>query len=505
MKILSPSQIYQADQATIKNDNISSLDLMEHVGKLCCDWILNNDISKYNPTFYIFCGVGNNGGDGLVISRLLLVAGFKVKSFIVNFSDKQSADFNINFERLKHLNYKPINIKSIADFPIIPNEAIVIDAIFGLGLKHSPEGFTKSLIQHLNQSQNYILSIDFPSGLFADETIIDKESVVKAHHTLTFQCPKLAFLLPENQDFTKTWEVLDIGLNKDFINSVSAKAELISASDILPFYKIRTVFSHKGTYGHSLLLGGSYGKIGSMVLALKAANKIGSGLVTGLIPECGYNIIQTSIPEAMCVTSGKKNLSNFENYINANAIGIGMGMGLESETQEGFLAFLAKNKIHLVLDADALNCLALHHDALKLVPKNSILTPHPKELERLIGTWENDFDKLEKLKTFSKINEVIIVLKGAYTVVVNKEHLYFNTTGNQALATGGSGDVLSGILTGLLAQHYQPLQAAILGVYLHGLAADIAIADDLTYETFVASDIINYLPKAFKKLLTIDK
>ncbi len=207
----------------------------------------------------------------------------------------------------------------------------------------------------------------------------------------------------------------------------------------------------------------------------------------------------------MCITSGKKYLSNFDNPINANAIGIGMGMGLESETQASFLAFLAKNKNPLVLDADALNGLSLHLDSLKLVPKNSILTPHPKELERLIGTWENDFEKLEKLKIFSKNYRVIVVLKGAYTLIVDQENLYFNSTGNPALATGGSGDVLSGLITGLLAQNYKPLQAAIFGVFIHGLTADIAIEEELTFETFIASDIINYLPKAFKQLLNIDK
>lgn len=502
MKLLSPSQLYQADQATIKNDNISSLDLMERVGMLCCDWIINNTISKDKPTFYIFCGVGNNGGDGLVITRLLLIAGFKVKFFIVNFSDKRTADFNSNLKLLEQLNYQPFNINSIADFPIILKDAIVIDAIFGLGLKRAPVGFTKDLIKHLNQSKSYILAIDFPSGLFSDSPVIDKDAVVKAHHTLTFQCAKLAFLLPDNQEFTKSWEVLEIGLNGDFINSLSAQAEMIFALDIVAFYKKRSAFSHKGTFGHSLLIGGSYGKIGSMVLALKAANKIGSGLVTGLFPECGYQVIQTSISEVMCITSGLKSLSDFNNQINANAIGVGMGMGLEPETQQAFLDFLTKNTLPMLIDADAINCLALHPEVLKFIPKNSILTPHPKELERLIGPWRNDFDKLEMLKTFSKINDVIIVLKGAYTVVVNRNHLYFNTTGNQALATGGTGDVLSGIITGLLAQHYEPLQAAILGVYLHGLTADIAVAEDLTFETFVASNIIDYLPKAFKQLLT---
>ncbi|PIV16490.1 MAG: bifunctional ADP-dependent NAD(P)H-hydrate dehydratase/NAD(P)H-hydrate epimerase [Flavobacteriales bacterium CG03_land_8_20_14_0_80_35_15] len=505
MKILSPSQIYLADQATIKNDNITSLDLMERAGMRCCEWILSDKISKNHPTFYIFCGVGNNGGDGLVIARLLLAKGFIVKSFIVNFSQKKSPEFEANLVWLKSQNYQPKNIDAITDFPLIPKDAIIIDAIFGLGIKRAPEGFTKSLIQYLNQSQNYILSIDFPSGLFAETAVFDKESVIKAAHTLTFQCPKRAFLLPENQYFTQSWAVLDIGLNMDFINTLSVEAELVSKSDVLAFYKKRLPFSHKGTYGHTLLIGGSYGKIGSMVLALKAANKMGSGLVTGLVPECAYQIIQSQVPEAMCITNGKIGLSNFHNKINANAIGIGMGMGLDQKTQEAFLTFLAKNKTPLVIDADALNCLALHPEALKLVPKNSILTPHPKELERLIGSWNHDDVKLERLKKLSLKHQIIVVLKGAHTLIVNREQLYFNSTGNPALATGGSGDVLSGLITGLLAQHYEPLQAAILGVYLHGLTADIAIKTDLTCETFIASDIINYLPKAFKQLLNTDK
>jgi len=372
MKILSPSQIYKADQATIKNEPITSLNLMERVGKLCTDWIVNNFKSETKPTFYIFCGIGNNGGDGLVIARLLLELGYNIKVFIINFSEKRSNDFIENLERLKNLDYWPIVINKSDTFPKIEEDTIIIDAIFGLGLKRSPSGFTKKLIQYLNKSNQFILSIDFPSGLFAQEPVKDKGAVIKAYHTLTFQCPKLAFLLPDNQEYTVSWEIVNIGLDTNFINKLSTGLSLTFKEQILELYKVRTTFSHKGNFGHTLLMGGSFGKIGAIVLALKAANKIGSGLVTGLVPNCGYQIAQTSVPEAMCLTSGKEVIIGFDNKIKANAIGIGMGMGQHSETQKAFLNFLKENKTQLVIDADALNCLAKFPEAFKFLPKNTI-------------------------------------------------------------------------------------------------------------------------------------
>jgi len=379
MKILSPSQIYKADQITIANQGITSLQLMERVGKLCADWIVKNLKSENKLTYYIFCGVGNNGGDGLVIARLLLAQKFNIKVFIVNFSKKQSDDFLENLERLKNLNFWPIVINESDSFPKIEDNVVIIDAIFGLGLKRSPTGFTKRLIQYINTSNQFILSIDFPSGLYANKTVEDKNAVIKANHTLTFQSPKLAFLLPDNQEYLKTWEILDIGLDSSFIAKLPSNLTLIFKEQIIDFYKERPSFSHKGNFGHALLIGGSFGKMGAVVLAIKAANKIGSGLVTSLVPNSGYPIVQNSIPEAMCVTSGKDVIIGFENKIKANAIGIGMGMGQNSTTKKAFLSFLEQNKTSLVLDADALNCLAQHPEGLKYLPKKTILTPHPKE------------------------------------------------------------------------------------------------------------------------------
>jgi len=500
MKILSASQIYQADAMTLKTQGISSLDLMERVGEYCFKWIDTYFNKAKVPDFYIFCGVGNNGGDGLVIARHLALNGYNVKTFIVNFSKNRSDDFIENLERFKNLDLWPVFINATDKFPDIPNEAVIIDAIFGLGLKRAPEGFTKKLIQYLNARPNFILAIDLPSGVYASAAVEDKDAVIKATHTLTFQNLKLAFLLPENQDFISSWKVLDIGLDKDFIKELKSPYQMTLREDVNMFYKKRKTFSHKGTYGHALIIGGSYGKIGAVVLAAGAATAMGSGLVSSLIPECGYQILQTLLPETMVLTSGKETISNFENNIKATAVGIGPGMGTDKVTQKAFVEFIKTNKCPLVIDADAINCLALNKSVLHFIPKNSILTPHPKELERLIGTWQNDYEKLALLKEFSLKYNLIIVLKGAYTVIVNRTNFYFNSTGNPALATGGSGDVLTGIITGLLAQHYTPIEAAKLGVFLHGSTADLAVEDNIPEACFSASDIIDYLPRAINKL-----
>ena len=506
MKILSSQQIYKADQATIKNLNISSIDLMEQAAEVCSDWI-KHFLSESDNTIHIFCGIGNNGGDGLVIARKLLKLGFKVKTYIVNFSNKKSDDFLINYDRLMELNHKPIDLtKDHYTFEISKSE-FIIDTIFGIGLTRSPQGFVKEIIQNMNNSQAKIIAIDFPSGLPAlnigDSTIeatIDKEAIIKANVTLTFQNPKLAFLLPDNEKFYRDWRLLNIGLDQDFIKSVETNYFLIKKNDIKKIYRSRSKFSHKGTFGHSLLIGGSFGKIGAVVLASKAALKIGSGLVSAYVPKCGYQIIQTVIPEVMTEVDDEKELQFFNFKTDPSVIGIGMGLGTSSKTTEGFIKFINSNKMPLVIDADGLNILSKNKEHLNILPKQTVLTPHPKEFERMVGKWKNDYDKLEKLLNFSIKYNCIVVLKGANTVIAYQKKLYFNSTGNPALATGGSGDVLTGIITGLIAQGYKPLEATKLGVFIHGKTADIAIKDNYTMETFTASDIFGFIAEAIKNI-----
>ncbi|UMB60536.1 NAD(P)H-hydrate dehydratase [Lutibacter sp. A80] len=498
MFILNSHQISAADKATITTNNISSIDLMEHAAKQCFNW-LHTQLQGENIKIHIFCGIGNNGGDGLVIARYLYKNGYDVDCYIVNFSEKRTKEFLINYDRLKELGKWPIIINDEHNFPEISSKDIIIDAIFGNGLTRPPENFTKKLINHINNTNAFTLAIDLPSGLPSDVAILDKNAVLKATHTLTFQTPKLAFLLPDNSNFINTWEVIDIGLDLNFINNLKPNLHYILKNDILQLYKPRTKWSHKGSFGHSLIIGGSFGKIGAATLSTKAALKIGSGLVTSYIPKCGYPILQIAVPEAMVEVDNDIALEYFNFKTKATVIAVGPGIGTLDKTAIGFEKFIKTNKVPLVIDADALNLLSQNKTLLNYLPKNTVLTPHPKELERLIGPWKNDFEKLEKISVFSKKFGLIIVLKGAHTVIVNNATMYFNSTGNPALATAGSGDVLTGIITGLIAQKYEPINAAILGVYLHGKTADIAISKT-GYETFTASSILKFLPNALLDL-----
>ena len=503
MYILSTKQTAKADKATIKNNKISSIDLMEHAATQCFQW-LHSRLQGQNVKIHVFCGIGNNGGDGLVIARHLFQQGYNVSCYIVNFSDKRTDEFLTNYNRLKELGEWPTVINSENDFPEVAFEDIVIDAIFGNGLTRKPSGFTKKLIEYINSTKVYTLAIDIPSGLFGDKSVSNKDAVLRAGHTLSFQTPKLAFFLPENKEYLNTWEIIDIGLDEEYIDSLKPKNHYILKSGIIPLYKPRNKWSHKGTYGHSLIVGGSFGKIGAVTLATKAALKIGSGLVSAYLPKCGYNILQISVPEAMVEVDDENFLTYYNFKTKPTVIGIGPGMGTSEKTAIGFENFIKNNKLPLVIDADAINLLALNKSLLSHLPKNTILTPHPKELVRLIGTWKNDYDKLKIASKFSKEYGLILVLKGAHTITIDGESMYVNSTGNPALATAGSGDVLTGLITGLLAQGYEPKQAAIFGVYLHGKTADIAV-QETGYETFTATSILEYLSDAILDLFIQEK
>ncbi len=499
MKILSANQIYQADQATIKNESISSVDLMERAGLACFNWIHKeyiNDQIKIN----VFCGMGNNGGDGLVIARLLIEKGYDVRIHLVIFSEKRSSDFQINLERLKGLIQPIYEISSVNDFPEIQAKTLIIDAIFGIGLKRSINGFTKELIHHINLAVTTTISIDIPSGLNLEKAVTIDEAVIVADQVLTFQAPKLAFLMPENRDYIGSWDLLDIGLDSAFLEAVDTKYRFLEISDIKRIYKKRKKFSHKGTYGHSLIIGGSFGKIGAVILASKAALKSGSGLVSSYIPKCGYSAIQGANPEVMVEVDDEKFIQFFNFKTKPTAVGVGPGLGTHLKTKKGFVKFYSNCELPMVIDADGLNIISEFSDLKKLIPKNTVLTPHPKEFERLVGKWTDDFDKLEKLKKFAVAHDCIVVLKGAYTAIANRNKVWFNSSGNPALATAGSGDVLTGMITALLAQGYKPIHAAIIGVFMHGRSADLAILDKQSMESFTASDGIDHIGKVFKEL-----
>jgi hydroxyethylthiazole kinase-like uncharacterized protein yjeF len=500
MKIFSAAQLHEADKATTEKHEITFIDLMENAGAHIFNW-LHQRMQGAQVPIHIFCGIGNNGGDGLVVGRKLIEAGYNVEIYVANFTDKRSKCFLINYDRVKEITKKwPKLMTSVEDFPEISPEDIVIDAIFGIGLNRPPEGWVKELIQYLNKQKAFKLSIDIPSGMYPDQALGDAEAVLKANHTLTFQSPKLAFFLPETGIFVPYYEVLDIGLDPEYLQKTAPLAELISQQEAQQFYKQREKFSHKGSYGHALLVAGSYGKIGAAVLCTKAALRMGAGLVTAFVPECGYHVLQTYIPEALVITDKEDDLiTNISCDFEPTVIGVGPGIGTKKETVAALKKLFSEAKVPLVIDADALNCIASTKDLLKVLPKNSILTPHPGELKALIGEWTDDFDKLEKTKKFSEEKEVIVLIKGAHSITVVGKKLYINNTGNPGMATAGSGDVLTGMITGLVAQGYDALLATLLGAYLHGRAGNL-VAETKGFEALIATDIIDFIGDAYLDL-----
>lgn len=502
MKIFSASQIKKWDAFTTANEPIASINLMERAATACCNWLIGKNTGLFH--FRIFCGKGNNGGDGLAIARLLILHECRVTVYIldpiaIGFGKAGTDDFQTNLERLHPVCTDIHFIQSAAFFPVITETDIVIDALFGTGLNKPPEGISMELIGHINHAAATVISIDLPSGLFADKSS-KNNSIIKARHTLSFQNNKLAFLLPENENYCGEVHVLNIDLHPDFEKDEEAAFEMTDLAFIKKIYKPRSTFSHKGTYGHAALITGSYGMMGAAVLSARACLHSGTGKLTCFIPKCGYDILQETLPEAMCIVSGEGHIISTGNMEKFDALGIGPGIGMHPTNTALLKDTFQKIKKPMLIDADALNTIAQDKSLLNIIPPLSILTPHPKEFERLFGKAANDFERLQLALDKSKEHNIYIVLKGHYTFISAPEGRgYFNSTGNPGMATAGSGDVLSGIITGLLAQGYDPLPSCLLGTFLHGLAGDIA-AEKSSSEAMIAGDIVAYLGDAFKQI-----
>lgn len=501
MKILNTQQIRDTDKYTIENEPIASIDLMERASKAFFDQVKKR--LKKQDKIRIFCGMGNNGGDGLALARMLINTGYTVSVFKIVHSEKPSPDFATNEERLKKL--KKVDLTEIfqtRELPEISEKDIVIDAIFGSGLSRPLEGFPAEVVRHINKSNAGIIALDLPSGLFAeDNTKNIPENIIRADYTFTFQLPKLSFMFPENAIYLGQWQVLDIGLDHEFINRQDTPYHFLLKEDLLPFYQYRRKFDHKGTFGHALLIAGSFGKSGAAVLAGKAVLKTGTGLLTTHIPSANYIIQQTSLPEGMVsIDENEKYFSEIKNPDAYIAIGIGPGLDKDPVTQKALKSVIQNFSRPMVLDADALNILAENPTWLSFLPPGSILTPHVGEFERLAGKCDNGWDRLEKARDFAFRFRCYLVLKGAHTAVVTPDkQVMFNSTGNPGMATGGSGDVLTGIILGLLAQGYSPQYSSVAGVFLHGLAADLAVRRKPA-ESLLAGDIINFIDRAIQKV-----
>lgn len=497
MKLFETQQIRELDAYTVEHEPISYLNLMERVAVSMTNWVMSHYSEKKNVA--VFAGTGNNGGDALAMARQLDVCGFNVSVFLVNPQGRDlSSDCKTNFERLKTANRVSLHeVSCVNEIPEVERASeFIIEGLFGTGLSRSLDGEYEALVTRLNRCEKDIIAIDVPSGLQGNGGLIDKNScAIHATHTLTLQVPKMAFMLPESSCFVGQFHILDIQIHPDGIAQTETPYFYTTKKDV-PQLSKRDVFAHKGTFGHALFIGGSIGKMGAAIMATKACLRSGVGLMSALVPMCGMNIMQISVPEAMCVPNADNLVFSkvfplaYESY---DALAIGCGIGTEALTINALCALLPQLKKPIVLDADALNILAQRRCMFLRIPKNSILTPHPKEWQRIAGCSMNRWEQIQSARQFCKEHGLIVVLKGAYTaVVLPNGDVHFNSTGNPGMATGGSGDVLCGIILSLLAQGMDPADAAIRGVYLHGLAGDEA-AKMKGMTAMLATDIVDCL------------
>ncbi len=503
MKIFTSTQIKELDKYTIEKEPISSIDLMERAAKaltgaICEKW------GNSTPVI-VFAGPGNNGGDGLAVARMLSERGYKVNVFLFNSRGKLSPDCAENKRRV-------VETKTIKDFQEVTNEfeppklehgMIVIDALFGSGLNKPLTGGFSSLVKYINKSNATVVSIDVPSGLMTeDNTYNVRANIIKADLTLTLQTKKLAFFFAENQEFLGKVKVLDIQLSKEGIEKIPSSYRILEKTEIRNFMLHRDDFAHKGNMGHALIVAGSYGMAGAAILSATACLRSGVGKLTVHTPKKNVGILQVAIPEAIV------SIDKDENYITEaidtskyNAIGIGPGLGHQEHSSIALISQIRRSNLPIVLDADALNILSSHRAWVQQLPKDVILTPHPREFDRLSGSnFSDTYERLTAAQNMAQQFKAYIIIKGHYSALCLPDgDVVLNPTGNSGMATAGSGDVLTGIITAFLARGYSQGNACMLGMYIHGLAGDLA-AERLGAESLIASDIVNFLPKAFKLL-----
>ncbi|GAB1417146.1 bifunctional ADP-dependent NAD(P)H-hydrate dehydratase/NAD(P)H-hydrate epimerase [Paludibacter sp.] len=501
MKIFTTEQIRELDQYTIANEPIKSIDLMERAA-IALSSALMTKFPEDSTSYYIFAGPGNNGGDALALARILKGNGYEVQVSLVSVGNL-SADCTVNKDRLKEM-FPNILHEHVNQFdrPEISSNSIIIDGLFGSGLSRPLTGVFAEVVDFINSLKNKVIAIDVPSGLNADTCCSIFETKIKANCTLSLQFPKIDFFYYENDKYIGKWSVLDIGLHPEGIKQKASSYFYLDKEEVAHLLKKRNKFSHKGSFGHMVLLAGSKGMAGASILAAKAALRTGVGLLSVHGPEGNRCILQTVVPEVIYDTDADQDcISRFYHVDKYDSIAIGPGIGMQSLTFQMLQNLLPLIRIPAVFDADAINIISAQKTMMRQIPEGSIFTPHPKEFERFAGV--NGIcsqDLLHKALEIAEEYQIYIVLKGAHTRIVTPEgNVYFNSTGNPGMATAGSGDVLTGIIGALLAQGYSSEDAAKLGVYIHGLAADLAL-ENQSEESLMAGDIVEYIGRAFKEI-----
>ncbi len=501
MKIFSREQIAHIDQQTKILEPILEIDLMERASNALFEWLIaHNQVSS---RIAVIAGTGNNGGDALAVARMMISTNIHVDVYLPELGGKRSEANQINLERLAEMaNVSMVKLAERHELPDLSRYDLLIDGLFGSGLNRPLEGFARIVIDWMNQSGVETVSIDLPSGLMCDENSENDGAIVCATHTLSLGLPKLALFFSENQPWIGNWEIIHFGLSEQAIGEAVTNYLFLDQPMACSLLKRRKMFSHKGIYGHGLLLAGSKGKIGAALLAARGALRAGLGLLTIHLPNSVGSIVQISLPEAMSsFDTGEEYLTQIPDLNQYSALAAGPGIGTAKLTQEAVYRLLNDAKVPMVLDADALNILAKNPSWLKQLPAHTILTPHPAEFDRLSGiAAKTEEERLQMAIHFAFSYRVILVLKGAFTRIIFPEGtVWFNSTGNPGMATGGSGDVLTGIILGLLCQGYTSGEAAMLGVFLHGRSADLRV-ETTSQESLIASEIADNLGQAFASL-----
>ena len=487
----------------MEHEPIRSIDLMERAAKAIARAIMD-EWSNRTPVV-VFAGPGNNGGDALAVARLLGNEGYRVKAYLFNISNHLSEDCVTNRQRLRESKYVKdfTEVTTQFDPPVLEADTLVVDGLFGSGLNKPLAGGFASLVKYINQSPSKVVSIDMPSGLMPEDNSYNiSANIIHADLTLTLQHKKLAFLFADTQQYIGRLRVLDIRLSQEFINRTEAQYRIAEEADIRGRMLSRDDFAHKGSMGSALLIAGRYGMAGAAVLAAKACMRSGAGKVVAVTPRKNCAIMQTSVPEVVLQMDHEETyFSEATDSEDFEAVAIGPGIGLHETTAIALISQIRRSQCPVVVDADGLNILANHRAWLQQLPKGIVMTPHPKEFDRLAGTpCGSDYERLHKAQELAQHLQAYILLKGHYSALcLPNGNIIFNSTGNSGMATAGSGDVLTGIITGLLARGYQRGDACMVGMYLHGVAGDLA-AKDLGKESLIASDLITYLPKAFLRM-----
>lgn len=501
IKIFPTYQIKQLDAYTIEHEPIASIDLMERAARALTDEITR----RWTPEtpFVFMAGPGNNGGDALAVARLMSEKGYQTSVYLFNTKGKLSPDCEQNKECL--LAVRGVDFHEvISQFtpPVLNTETVVVDGLFGSGLNKPLEGGFASVVKYINASKAEVVSIDVPSGLMGEENGENKsDCIIKASLTLSLQLPKLAFLFAENEEFVGEWMLLDIGLSKQAIDEMPTPYKMLTDDDIPAMLKPRGKHTHKGNYGRAMLIAGSQGMAGASILAARACLRSGVGLLTVHLPFYNNLIMQMAVPEAMTeIDINDAYFAEATDVDDFQAVAIGPGLARSRATEMAVLEQISTTQIPMVIDADALNILGDNKTYLMRLPKGSILTPHVKELERLVGKCNDSHERLMRAIELAERAEVYIVLKGAYSAIISpKGEVYFSSRGNPGMATGGCGDVLTGILLALLAQGYDTGRAALMGVYIHGLAGDLS-AEKFGQIAMTSGDLVEMLPQAWKAI-----